>query len=137
MPVFARNDRVLEQASEAVRGDYVSDPLWSRAVGRQLISVHPLGGCWMGESGATGVVNDRCQVFTGESTETHEGLYVCDGSVIRGSLGVNPLLTITAISERAIELLASDKGWAVDYETRKASAVLSRGRHQAACRRRG
>jgi choline dehydrogenase-like flavoprotein len=120
MPVFARNDHVLEQASEAVRGGYVRDPLWRRAAGRQLISVHPLGGCWMGESGASGVVDDRCQVFAGESGEIHEGLYVCDGSVVRGSLGVNPLLTISAIAERAMELLAQDKGWVVDYEFRTA-----------------
>ena len=127
MPAFARNDRAMEQASEAARGTYVSNPLWSRAAGRELISVHPLGGCWMGESGATGVVNDRCQVFSGEGTETHHGLYVCDGSVVRGSLGVNPLLTIVAISERAMELLASDKGWAIDYDTRKASPSSAAG----------
>ena len=29
MPVFERNDLVLEQASRAVRGGYVADPLWS------------------------------------------------------------------------------------------------------------
>ena len=137
MPVFARNDRVLEQASEAVRGTYVSNPLWSRAADRQLISVHPLGGSWMGESGATGVVNDRCQVFSGEGTEIHDGLYVCDGSVVRGSLGVNPLLTISAISERAMELLASDKGWAIDYDSRKASPSVGRWGGQIGRRRPG
>ena len=128
MPVFARNNRVLKQASEAIRGNYFSDPLWKRAVGRHLVSVHPLGGCWMGESGATGVVNDRCQVFVGTGTETHDGLYVCDGSVVRGSLGVNPLLTIAAIAERAMELLASDKGWTIDYEFRRVSPPLAAGR---------
>jgi choline dehydrogenase-like flavoprotein len=121
LPVFARNDRVLQKASEAVRGNYVSNPLWSRSADRQLISVHPLGGCQMGQTGETGVVNDRCQVFSGSDSNTHEGLYVCDGSVIRGSLGVNPLLTISAISERAMELLAKEKHWVIDYGQRKAS----------------
>ena len=115
LAVFARNDRVLQKASEAVRGDYVSNPLWSRSADRQLISVHPLGGCRMGETGKTGVVNDRCQVFTGSGSDVHEGLFICDGSVIRGSLGVNPLLTIAAISERAMELLAGAKDWKIDH----------------------
>jgi len=128
--VFARNDRILQKASEAVRGNYVSNPLWSRSADRQLISVHPLGGCRMGETGKTGVVNDRCQVFTGSGSDVHEGLFVCDGSVIRGSLGVNPLLTIAAISERAMELLAGEKDWKIDYSPpsvpKSSAAVLAR-----------
>jgi choline dehydrogenase-like flavoprotein len=60
----------------------------------------------MAMSGAGGVVDDECRVFTGEGKETHEGLYVVDGSIIPTSLGVNPLLTITALAERAMILLA-------------------------------
>jgi hypothetical protein len=33
---------------------------------------------------------------------THEGLYVMDGSMIPTSLGINPALTIAALSQRAI-----------------------------------
>ncbi|MGH7295091.1 MAG: GMC family oxidoreductase, partial [Polyangiaceae bacterium] len=73
--------------------------------------MHPLGGCAMGDSGARGAVNDRCEVFDSEGTTLHEGLFVCDGSVVPSPLGVNPLFTISAIAERAVFLLARARGW--------------------------
>jgi cholesterol oxidase len=42
-------------------------------------------------------------------------LYVIDGSVVPTSLGVNPLLTISALAERSVYLLAQDYGWTIDY----------------------
>jgi cholesterol oxidase len=62
-------------------------------------------------------VNHKCQVFadtTGEAV--HEGLFVMDGAIMPRSLGVNPLLTITAIAERGIALLARDRGWTISYQ---------------------
>jgi len=39
----------------------------------------------------------------------YPGLYVVDGSLIPGSIGVNPFVTITALAERNIEqIIASD-----------------------------
>jgi cholesterol oxidase len=37
-----------------------------------------------------------------------------DGSIVPAPLGVNPLLTISALSERSVRLLVEDHGWTLD-----------------------
>jgi len=59
---------------------------------------HFIGGCAIGDSPDTGVV-DPYQRLWG-----YEGLHVVDGSAISANLGVNPSLTITAQAERAMAL---------------------------------
>ncbi|MDA3894588.1 MAG: GMC family oxidoreductase [Desulfobacteraceae bacterium] len=58
-----------------------------------LSTAHILGGCCMGESPEKGVVNFKGELFG------YPNLYVADGSVVPANLGVNPSLTITALSE--------------------------------------
>jgi cholesterol oxidase len=62
-------------------------------------TAHILGGCPIGASAETGVIDSRHQVFG------YSGLYVCDGSAIPANLGVNPSLTITAMTERAMTFI--------------------------------
>ncbi len=113
---FRRDDDKMREAAEAIEAQYFSDPLWSEPMGRKLITVHPIGGCGMGDDAETGVVDDTCRVFAGtKGTDVHPGLYVCDGAAIPGAVGVNPLLTITAVAERAVEKLAQREGWTIDY----------------------
>jgi cholesterol oxidase len=59
-------------------------------------TAHILGGCVMGDSKETGVIDVEHRVFG------YEGLYVVDGSTISANPGVNPSLTITALAERAM-----------------------------------
>jgi cholesterol oxidase len=60
---------------------------------------HPLGGCPMGADAAQGVVNARGQVFRGSSGDAvHSGLYVLDGAIIPGALGINPYMTIASLA---------------------------------------
>jgi len=59
-------------------------------------TAHILGGCPMAGSPDRGVVDDRHRVFG------YRNMYVCDGSVIAANLGVNPSLTICALTERAM-----------------------------------
>ncbi|HET6952814.1 MAG TPA: GMC family oxidoreductase N-terminal domain-containing protein [Acidimicrobiales bacterium] len=113
LPIFDHNADILRRASEAIDGEYVANPLWSPMLSESLVTVHPLGGCPMADDGAHGVVDHRGRVFTGEGAEVHDGLLVADGAIVPRPLAVNPLLAISALSERAVALLADERGWRV------------------------
>jgi cholesterol oxidase len=61
-------------------------------------TAHIIGGCPIGDSSETGVIDPYHRVYG------HEGLHVVDGSAITANLGVNPSLSITALAERAMSL---------------------------------
>ncbi len=67
----------------------------------EVTAFHPLGTCRIGTDPRTSVLSPDQQ--------THEvdGLYVMDGSAIPSSLGVNPQMTIMAMSVRASERLSA------------------------------
>jgi cholesterol oxidase len=117
-PVYMRLDKALAALVVAAGGSYVKNPLAGTMMGRQPATAHPLGGCGMGRERSEGVVNHKCQVFDAragaDSAQVHPGLYVMDGAVMPRSLGVNPLLTITALAERAMLHLARDWRLACD-----------------------
>lgn len=117
-PVYQRLDDALRSIVGHAGGDYVKNPLSGSVMGHQPATAHPLGGCGMARERGDGVVNHKCQVFDGAagagSTAVHHGLYIIDGSVVARSLGVNPLLTITALAERAMIHFAADHGLRFD-----------------------
>lgn len=79
-----------------------------------LLTVHPLGGCAMGDDVTRGVVNDLGEVFDPRCSDglgVHEGLMVLDGAIVPGSLGTNPALTIAALAQRGITRLRERWGW--------------------------
>ena len=42
-----------------------------------------------------------------------------DGSIIPTSVGVNPTMTISMLTERCCRLLIEDAGWQIDYNAFK------------------
>ncbi len=115
-PILKKVNELLEQATKALGGIMTPNPMWTDLLGKKLITVHPLGGCGMGASAQQGVVNHKGQVFSGvHGDSVHEGLYVCDGAVIPRSLGVNPFLTIAALSERTLRFATQERNWTIDY----------------------
>jgi cholesterol oxidase len=60
------------------------------------MTAHIIGGCPIGESPQTGVLDGWQRLFG------YDGLHVLDGSAVTANLGVNPSLTITAQAERAM-----------------------------------
>ncbi len=61
------------------------------------MTAHILGGCPMGHTKATGVVNDKFEVHG------YSNMFILDGSIMPCNLGVNPSLTITALAEYAMD----------------------------------
>jgi len=116
-PIFRSVNENLKRATEPLGGEFVENPLWRLDyLGKNLTTVHPLGGCCIGRDASVGVVDHRGRVFAGASgTAVHDGLYVCDGAVLPVPVGVNPLLTISALAERSMVLLAEEKGWTIDF----------------------
>ncbi|MBK8481379.1 MAG: GMC family oxidoreductase [Proteobacteria bacterium] len=107
--------------------DYAEDPIlcfaaerlehWARVVGGTVVrnvgswpgmrsfGVHPLGGCSLGATSQTGVVDPRLRVFQ-PSGAVYQGLRIVDASVFPTALGVPPSLTVAALAERAAADLA-------------------------------
>jgi cholesterol oxidase len=89
-----------------------------KAFGDNLVTVHPLGGCGMRDDPAYGTTNHLGQVYNGieggrtnaqtGEPEVHHGLYVADGSLMPTALGVNPYMTIGALSERVAGQLVNN-----------------------------
>ncbi len=67
-------------------------------------TAHILGGACMGESPEEGVIDSENRVFG------YKNMYVFDGSMISANPGVNPSLTITAITERGMSKINEKTG---------------------------
>jgi len=105
----AQSVAVREAADAAIRTVVQRSGLarFMKLTFRNAFASHPLGGCRMAESKDHGVVDHRNEVFD------NEGLFCIDSSAVPTSLGVNPSLTISAVSERAVAQLidrAADYG---------------------------
>lgn len=99
MPLFREIERTLREITETPRpgldGNLMLNPTWSAQ--KHLITVHPLGGCPMGDDDTKGVVDANGQVFK------YPNLYMVDGSIVPSALVPNPSKTIGALAERVSE----------------------------------
>nr|WP_305853103.1 GMC oxidoreductase [Aquihabitans sp. G128] len=71
---------------------------WNETLLGAPTTAHILGGCPIGADPEAGVIDAYQRVYG------YEGLSVADGSAVSANLGVNPSLTITAMTERAMSL---------------------------------
>ncbi|WP_328601597.1 GMC family oxidoreductase [Nocardia terrae] len=88
-------------AAEAIAGKIggVVRAAVPEAVASIPTTAHILGGAVIGDSADTGVIDARHRVYG------YRNLLVCDGAAVPANVGVNPSLTITAMAERAMDLL--------------------------------
>lgn len=90
-------------ADRSLGGRVLPSPLWRPLPGVRLdrtLSVHPLGGCAMGDNAASAV--DPFGRVRRASGGVHDDLVVLDGAIVPTALGANPALTIAALAERAM-----------------------------------
>jgi cholesterol oxidase len=90
IPVAYEAVRRMAEVMGGTPGGNVGEPL------NAPLTAHFIGGCTIGDSAETGVVDPYQRMYG------HPGLHVVDGSAISANLGVNPSLTITAQAERAM-----------------------------------
>ena len=88
---FDRARAVCKSVADSLGAGFRDNPIWFL---NRVITVHPLGGCPMGDDPERGVVAPHGEVWG------YPGLYVADGSVMPGPVGANPSLTIAALADR-------------------------------------
>jgi len=90
IPVANRAARKMAEIVGGTAGGNIGEPF------NRPLTAHFIGGCTIGDSPETGVIDPYQRVYG------HPGLHIADGSAISANLGVNPSLTITAQAERAM-----------------------------------
>lgn len=93
--LIERMEAAMSAVASAYGGTYA--PLLTWGACRRILAVHPLGGCRLSETPATGVVSPHGEVHR------YPGLFVADGSAIPTSIGFHPVMTIAAVAEHTAE----------------------------------
>jgi cholesterol oxidase len=124
-PERVRAEAKVRALIERAGAEFGDNPFAIPAFGGNRIIAHPLGGCAMAETSAQGVIAHDGRVFdpSGGADAVHAGLYVCDGAALPSALGVSPLLSITALAERAMMLTARRLHRTLDVASRPVRPV--------------
>jgi cholesterol oxidase len=96
--------QVMYRFAEKVNG--ISMNAITEIIFNMSTTAHILGGCPMGKTKDEGVVNENF------AAHGYPNMYILDGSIIPCNLGVNPSLTITALSEYAMDQIPVKEGFA-------------------------
>lgn len=104
IPIANAFTRKLAEIVGGIPRSSLNDTLLSAPV-----TGHIMGGCIVGENEDKGVIDYDNKVFG------YQNLYVCDASMLTVNLGVNPSLTITALSERAMSKIPPKEGLTPKY----------------------
>jgi len=93
-------ERILRDLASSWRGELRTEPLGTFL--DRGVTVHPQGGCPMGNSAQDSVTDENGQVFG------CEGLYVMDAAGFPGPVGANPSATVAALAEyKVVKFLES------------------------------
>lgn len=85
----------MKQMSDSLNaGLFLDYPSWYLS---KTVTVHPLGGCPMGATWDSGVVDTHGEVYN------YPNMFIADGSVMPAAIGPNPSLTIAAVADRFSE----------------------------------
>jgi cholesterol oxidase len=93
---------VMERYAEKVKG--VPQNILLEVFFNRPTTAHILGGCPMSVSAEEGVIDSNLTVHG------YPGMYIVDGSVIQGNIGVNPSFTITAMAEYCMNRIPQKEG---------------------------
>jgi cholesterol oxidase len=99
-PFFDDLRETARRVSDTLGAKFMDNPPWHLS---RVVTVHPLGGCPMGEDERRGVVDSYGSVFG------YPGLVIADGSILPGPVGPNPSTTIAALAHRAAERLIEER----------------------------
>ncbi|MFE0172764.1 GMC oxidoreductase [Streptomyces sp. NPDC059002] len=98
IPEATRAATILSQEINGFAGSNIGELMGTP------LTAHFLGGCPIGDSADTGVIDPYHRLYG------HPGISVVDGAAVSANLGVNPSLTITAQAERAMSFWPNKGG---------------------------
>jgi cholesterol oxidase len=93
---------VMERYAKKVNG--IAQNILLEVFYNRPTTAHILGGCPMSDHPGSGMVDRDLKVHG------YPELYIMDGSIIQGNIGVNPSLTILAMAEYAMDKIPSKEG---------------------------
>jgi cholesterol oxidase len=98
--LYAEVQHALSSVADGYHARDVSITPPGGAKSSLVMTVHPMGGASIGETGYEGVVDHTGQVFG------NPGLHIADASTFPHAPGIPPSMTIAALAERQAVLIA-------------------------------